>query len=645
MLYRACCVVVLAVAALPAADLAALAGRDQDASPAIQGLIDDAAAAGGGVVEVPAGQFRLGSALQIKDRVVLRGAGMGATVLHHPEGVRGVTGGGTNGAKYAFCGFEDLTFRGAWDANPHMGGNNDRHIAVDHVDHLWIVRCEGLNGLQMGFTAGYCGKVEVLHCRIVVNARDGINLAGSRKTQVMFNEIRHCWDDAIAIHSNQWAGSPPAGEHQVAFNNVEDSFGIKLLGANRSVISNNVITRPKGYGLWIGGYQPQYHEGNNDVTDVQITDNIVLDPISPQAFGSNQVVNHGIWLGAPKPSTGEDAGLTVPPGRFDGQAWVKPETWSYRSSKVGSPFSGGWRVRLAGNVLAKTLPDVAKLSELGFKTPVNPGGLAFHSDGWRDIALAGHVGSGAALSINQGAAQELSINGNVVEGWNDGVMIHSSPRLWHVDISGNRFLRLRRAAILLGKYPNEDAPAKENMLLRITGNVFDLDPYLEHPNRNPDGTWKTGGSNPPAAFDAFLACGATVTGNTFRNLNVAVHGAGAEQMVSLAGNQWVGEFTGPGDRADNRGVRRLSLGDGDTVVFEGSDPTKPEYQKLLGGGPATLLAAKLPTSGGYVVGQFVRCSAPQVVDGKLLTGWVRLTTGVGQQAGVDWAEVWAATSR
>ncbi len=487
---------VLAVTNLAqAADLAALAGGELDASPALQEAIDAASAAGGGVVAIPAGRFRLGTALQIKDKVILRGAGLGVTVLSHPEGVRGVTGGGQSASeRFAFCGFEDLTFRGAWDQRPHMGGDGDRHIAVNHVDHLWMVRCEGVNGLQMGFTAGYCGKVEVLHCRLVVNARDGINLTGSRKTQVMFNEIRHCWDDAIAIHSNQWAGSPPAGEHQVAFNTIEDSFGIKLLGANKSIIANNVITRPKGYGLWIGGYQPQYHEGNNDVTDVQVTDNTVLDPLSPQAFGSNQVVNFGIWLGAPKPSTGTDAGLTVPPGQFDGRAWVKPEVWSYRSSRVGAPFSGGWRVRLAGNVLAKTLPSVEKLSELGIKTPLNPDGLAFHCDGWRDIALTGHLGSGSAISVQQGAAQQLSIAQNMIEGWRDGVMFHSNPRLWQVDVTDNRFLRLTRAAVLLGKYPTEEAPAREHMLLRIEGNVFDLDPYLEHPT-----AIRTGRGSPAAA--------------------------------------------------------------------------------------------------------------------------------------------------
>jgi len=641
---RLACLLLL-TSPLLAADLAELAGSGQDASPTIQAMLDAASAAGGGVVAIPAGKFQLGTALQARDRVILRGAGMGVSVLEHPEGVRGVTGGGKSAReRFAFCGFEDLTFRGTWDQHPKMGGDGDRHIAVNHVDHLWMVRCEGVNGMQMGFTAGYCGKVEVLHCRIVVNARDGINLTGSRKTQVMFNEIRHCWDDAIAIHSNQWAGAPPAGEHQVAFNNVEDSFGIKLLGANKSVISNNVVTRPKGYGLWIGGYQPQYHEGNNDVTDVQVTDNVINDPISPQAFGSNQVVNHGIWLGAPKPSTGTDSGLAVPPGQFDGQVWLKPEDWTYRSSIVGSPFSGGWRIRIAGNVIAKTLPNVQKISELGYQTPVNPDGLAFHCDGWKDIPLAGHIGSGAAVTIAQGASQELTIADNVIEGWRDGTIFHSNPRLWQVDVTGNRFIRISRAAVLLGKYPTEDAPARENMLFRLAGNVFDLDPYLEHENRNPDGTWKSGGSNPPAALDASLVYGVTMTGNTFRNLNVAVHGAGPGQFVSLSGNHWFGEFTGPGDRGDNRGVRRLSLSEGDTVTFEGSNPANSNYRQLLGGGPADLTASKTPTTGGYVTGQFVRCSAPQVRDGKLLTGWVRLTTGLGHEPGTDWAEVWAATA-
>ncbi len=136
-----------------------------------------------------------------------------------------------------------------------------------------------------------------------------------------------------------------------------------------------------------------------------------------------------------------------------------------------------------------------------------------------------------------------------------------------------------------------------------------------------------------------------MTGNTFRNLNVAVHGAGAAQGVSLSGNRWIGEFTGPGERDDNRGVRRLSLGDGDTVVFEGSDPTQSTYRQLLGGAPAVLLASTMPAAGGYVAGQFVRCGTPRVEGGPGPDRLAAADHRAGPPARADWTDVWPRPRR
>lgn len=56
--------------------------RGGDSGPAIQSAIDDAAAAGGGVVYLPGVGYYTGQGLVLKNRVTLRGAGVKSTFLH-----------------------------------------------------------------------------------------------------------------------------------------------------------------------------------------------------------------------------------------------------------------------------------------------------------------------------------------------------------------------------------------------------------------------------------------------------------------------------------------------------------------------------------------------------------------------------------
>jgi hypothetical protein len=60
----------------------------------------------------------------------------------------------------------------------------------------------------------------------------------------------------------------------------------------------------------------------------------------------------------------------------------------------------------------------------------------------------------------------------------------------------------------------------------------------------------------------------------------------------------------------------------------------------LGGifGQVLRTAAALPTSGSYVQGDFLLNRAPALSQGKVLLGWIRLTTGSGHVLNTDWAE-------
>ena len=55
-------------------------------------------------------------------------------------------------------------------------------------------------------------------------------------------------------------------------------------------------------------------------------------------------------------------------------------------------------------------------------------------------------------------------------------------------------------------------------------------------------------------------------------------------------------------------------------------------------------AAAMPSSGAYTRGAFIENEQPSVSSGKVLLGWVRLTTGSGHVLNTDWAACYATTS-
>ena len=78
---------------IDAAEFGAIAGDDKDDGPALQRALDAAAAAGGGVVRLPAGRYTLASRISIKTSgVVLQGAGSDSTMLACPLSLTDIAG-------------------------------------------------------------------------------------------------------------------------------------------------------------------------------------------------------------------------------------------------------------------------------------------------------------------------------------------------------------------------------------------------------------------------------------------------------------------------------------------------------------------------------------------------------------------------
>ena len=271
----------------------------------------------------------------------------------------------------------NLHIIGDWDERPTMGQNAARGIAVNgyHKAVFEHLRLEGIR--QMGLTAGYCDEVYAHGCTIERNARDAINFTGSRYVSVSSCTIRHCYDDAIAVHVVH-KNTNPASKYGTLIigNQIEDSFGIKALGGEDIIIAHNNIMRPKLYGIYMGR-DAHYQEGLVPHRNVIIQGNLISDVVRREYFEVPHELNDGIIF----VDTGREIHDTL----------------------------------IVDNVITKSKPSGPGVhySDWGY-------GKLFVHDGWRDPELKEpHMDAGRGIRImasNADDADDVTISGNRISG-------------------------------------------------------------------------------------------------------------------------------------------------------------------------------------------------------------------------------------
>lgn len=257
-------------------DFGAVGDGETVNTEAIQAAIDECTGASGGVVEVPAGDFLIGT-IQLKDGVELRlesGARLlGSTDAEHYDApvsdeialviAKGatdiaITGQGTiHGQGDAFA--EPMNEAGDWPREP-------REFRPDYLVHF--NRCEDV--LLRDFTIEEsshwtvhflgCENVEVASIDIENDPdfpnNDGINPDGSSNVDIHDCRVRAC-DDGIAIKNTGRDGYEGATENVTVTNCLFStrSTGVKIgtETANdiRNVVVQNCVIRPANRGLGI----------------------------------------------------------------------------------------------------------------------------------------------------------------------------------------------------------------------------------------------------------------------------------------------------------------------------------------------------------------------------------------------------------
>lgn len=92
---------------------------------------------------------------------------------------------------------------------------------------------------------------------------------------------------------------------------------------------------------------------------------------------------------------------------------------------------------------------------------------------------------------------------------------------------------------------------------------------------------------------------------------------------------------------------KIEFSNGQTYIctVAGTPGTWKPVQELPGAAGATVsYASVMPTAGTYTRGSVVYNSTPDVVSGKILLGWSRLTTGSGHVVGTDWSPIYTTSS-
>jgi hypothetical protein len=585
---------------------------------------------GGGLLQLQAGIYYLdATAIRPADKVTIRGAGMGVTVLQQTiAGVRAFDLPGTSNGTY--LAFIDFTVNGTWQTNQSLGTDSDRCFAIGGITRVLFQNIECTNCRQMSITCGFGEEVTVSGCRIQNSARDCINLSSTKRCIVVSNFIRNGNDDAIAIHQEAVDGNPPHEGHVIANNQIEDTCGIKMLGASKAIIANNILRRVKAYGIYT---TPGGSEGYSDQIAINIIGNIITDIISPNLYvpgGGGSQIAIGIYVG------NATQGLSAPVVGGTPPQINLPENVYYQSNSASAPNTGAQGINIVGNIIYGFTLPAAVYSTWGF-------GQMFYSSGYINPDLS----SGWKYSVQgirfAGAILDANVSDNHFIGLNTSILCESTITfIDDITIRNNKFKRFSQAGISF-----ETAATKYGRV-QIESNDFDADPYFEHANRTSplDGTWNASAFI-PCAIDIVRYLGYVVRGNVFRNV-ITVNHFGAGGTATYSGNTYYmqpdsGATVASSNNSANRGIREPDgFGTlGDILVVEDSDPTSATYGHEIG--RSFHSAAAMPTSGSWMTGMFVKntsiTESGSTPNKYTVDGWSRLTTGTANVLNTDWREM------
>jgi hypothetical protein len=611
------------------ADLLGARPTGQDATAAMQAAI--AAQKPGCAIILCEGQWNfasLTSTFAVPSGTTIKGAGENQTLITWNDttaaNLFGSTGTATNPATDIH--FEDFTVTGSWATKGVASSAGQFPLLLWYVNGLTFRNICSQYSRVMGIVARTCIDVTAESCTVRYCARDGISFAECSAITVAGCTVEHCDDDGIAAHAN--IADPWLVRRDVVISNnrVFGSQGIKVLAGRNFSITGNVIDccRAQGISVCTVAADSVSLEGETAAQVGTITGNIITNIINRTNIDNLNQSNPGIVISGDAARAGS---LGTIPGEANTASAAVVDPYPYvdvNSNLTSVATPGSFGIVVSGNVIARTLPACNGTST----NPVSGRPFAAYSDygcgqmftrnGWLNPALAESDLRGDGICISGGVVRDVLITGNVIRGMYSGLALNNAVRLENILFRGNEVVDCFAWGVLIN--------TSATLRAYIEDNLIDLDPYLKHPNRGPNGTWLANGG--PTGVHGQIGSGVFVRRNTFRNLcrdGSQTSDAPAAGWL-FEGNVVEADPAVAGFSTANKGVGYLRSAGGTLLCQVDSDPGSATFGQVLTA-PAVAAPAQ-PTSGKWLVGHAVRNDAPALSGGMVNLGWVRLTTGM-----------------
>jgi len=598
------------------------------------------AAAGGGIVYFPPGTYNIGSPLSLTaSNIQLRGAGQ-SSVLRVPPGnstsnalIYRVTGAWVENVSVT-----DLRFEGRWEEfNSQIVGANGL-ITMKFVRGLRIERCYLKNSRAFSLNINNCDDVTVADSRFENGARDFIAVWGTPRISIINNKLNHNDDDGISVNIEATGLTAPSrAQVTITGNHLSDTGPIRTQAPKGVVITGNTLSRTRGMGIYLGVLNATATDLSTGHSNI-IQGNVIRDVIDRQwnidgAMGSVNLRTY-ILVESLVPQNG---GLAAVPGQVSSGAAVAPYDYNYNLATVSGnagPLRMPHGVLVTGNICKRTLPAVSAYSTWGH-------GAGYSMNGWKDYAVVDDHLRGCGVRLNL-PLQNVVVESNILEAGRWGVYLTMQAGVTNADRLAQG-IRIRNNEIRdfdsVGIGWGETVLTHQN--ITIEGNHLNGDPNFLSANRVAGGAWSAANVNPTAINVPYMG-GVVVARNTVSNSGFAINQTGASAVQDIDSNLVIADAAAGGYNAANKGVGTLpGIGNGAQwwLLARDCDPTSATFGQSLGS--TSRNASSQPTSGKWLAGMMVSARTSGVTGGKILLGWLRLTTGSAHVAGTDWSPMYA----
>jgi parallel beta-helix repeat protein len=527
--------------------------------------------------------------------------------------------------------FSRFTVRGTQDVTPRGVGSTRNPFVIQWVDELTWDSVHSIYSRGMGFAARSCASVTVTNCKAQYGASDGISVWGSTSYRIENNTVLQCDDDGISAHTNISSVAPLALNGSITGNVLFGCQGIRALGAVNLTIAGNALAFCYGNAIDVStALTSSGTSGANATQGVSIIGNSVFNQMNRS--GIDGLSSSGDYIVVSGLTARAGSGTAVP-GWNDSGAGTVLSPYSYalnESDDSSTPIMPSVGVTISGNVCQRTVAPTSNFSDYGY------GELMLRS-GPSDPAVTAAMFQGAGVRYLGGRIDAVRISSNVFQGMGRAFYVTAaSSIIGGLSFNGNTCFDLSLNGIAISADPVFQT------VNYIRDNVFDCDPYLLNANRGSTGGWAA--TENLTALLLQSSGGWFISGNVFRNVSRISDAAltSSTSVTFTADNICEGKPASVGFSTSNIGVGTVPSGA--TVLWRivEFDPNSADFRKIINN--CFVSNSAMPSSGTYVIGHFVRNTAPAISTGKVLMGWSRLTTGSGHVLDTDWAGLYATNS-